>query len=81
MGPRPSKGERLKIMEKSKWIRRFATDDMYDDGGYCDYKIKKYEIYYWRQLKENGETMCSHCAVSQILHDYPCLEIVENKGE
>ena len=50
-------------------VRGCAPKDMYDDGGYCDTKIRKNEPYYWLGVEDgNGETMCSECALQALLN-------------
>jgi len=57
------------IIERVLIERHCAHKDMYDDGGYCDTKIKKYHSYYWMGVADgNGETMCSECALQTLLH-------------
>ena len=54
------------------WVtieRHYTPVDMYDDGGYCDTKIKRGGVYYWFGVADgNGEKMCSECALSALLY-------------
>jgi hypothetical protein len=56
--------------------RHIASKDMYDDNGYCDTKIKKYETYYIRICDDGGDVHCSKCLAQMLIeyretdHDY-----------
>ena len=51
-------------------IRRCAKQDMYDDNGYCEHKIKKSEGYYTRVVPDgNCDNHCSECMLQMIIVD------------
>ena len=57
------------MIERVLIIKHCAHKDMYDDGGYCEHKIKKYEPIYWAEAKDcNGELMCSECMLQHLLY-------------
>lgn len=56
-------------MDRTLIVRHCATKDMYDDGGYCETKIRKYQPYYWAGVADgNGESMCSECMLRHLVH-------------
>lgn len=57
------------MIERTTIVRHCAHKDMYDDGGYCEHKIKRYEPIYWAGVADgNGELMCSDCMLQHLLH-------------
>lgn len=64
-------------MERTLIIRCCAPKEMYDDGGYCDTKIKRFGIYYWAGVADgNGEKMCSDCMLQTLIH-----QVITERGE
>ena len=61
-----------KLIDDMLWtliVRHCASNDMYDDGGYCDTEIRKFGEYYWFGVAGgNGENFCSGCALQAIIH-------------
>lgn len=56
-------------IERTLIVRHCASDEMYDDEGSCETKIKKYGLYYWVAIADgNGENMCSECTLQTIIH-------------
>jgi hypothetical protein len=50
--------------------RHCAPEDIYDDFGYCDTKIKKYDPYYIVELPNSDgqcETLCESCMLNMLL--------------
>ena len=51
-------------------IRQCSNRDRYDDNGYCEHKIKKYEPYYTKVVKDGHcDTHCAECMLQVIIHD------------
>jgi len=51
-------------------IRRCAKQDMFDDNGYCEHKILKWEGYYTRVVPDgNCDNHCSNCMLQMIIAD------------
>ena len=57
------------LIERVLIQRHCAHKEMYDDGGYCETKIKKYEPYYWAGVADdNGELMCPECMLQCLIY-------------
>jgi len=61
-----------RLVEELDWtliVRHCAPKEMYDDGGYCETKIRKHDEYYWFGVADgNGENFCSECALQAVIH-------------
>ena len=57
------------MLERTTITRHCASKDMYDDGGYCETKIRRLGVYYWAGVADgNGENMCSDCMLQALLY-------------
>ena len=66
---------------ESLFDKQIATEDMWDDQGYCDNRIKNGSAYYYRMVGYNSEKVCCECAMDFILHEHPELDfkVAQNK--
>ena len=57
-------------VEITRIERHCAEKDMYDDNGYCETKIKKFDRYYVRFVRDEGaDCHCSDCILQLIIAD------------
>jgi len=57
------------MIERTIIVRHCIHKDGYDDEGYCENKIKKYNSIYWAGVADgNGELMCSECMLQCLLY-------------